>query len=65
MLRVTFATRCAEAKIAHAVLKKILGHKNITVTMKYYVDVEKEFELSESKNLETYLMNKDIFANEY
>ena len=64
MLRGTFATRCAEAKIAPAVLKKILGHKDISITMKYYVDVDKEFEISEGKNIETYLMNKDIFAIE-
>lgn len=37
MLRGTFATRCAEAKIAPVVLKQILGHKDISVTMKYYV----------------------------
>lgn len=64
MLRGTFATRCAEAKIAPAVLKKILGHKDISITMKYYVDVDKEFEISEGKNIENYLMNKDIFAIE-
>ena len=32
--------------------------------MKYYVDVDKEFEISEGRNIETYLMNKDIFAIE-
>ena len=64
MLRGTFVTRCAEAKIAPVVLKQILGHKDISVTMKYYVDVDKEFESSEGKNIETYLMNKDIFAIE-
>lgn len=64
MLRGTFATRCAEAKIAPAVLKKILGHKDISITMKYYVDVNKDFEISEGKNIETYLINKDIFAIE-
>ena len=32
--------------------------------MKYYVDVDKEFEISEGKNIENYLMNKDIFAIE-
>lgn len=37
MLRGTFATRCAEAKIEPVVLKQILGHKDISVTMKYYV----------------------------
>ena len=61
----TFATRCAKTKISPDVLKKLLGHKNITVTMKYCVDVNKEFELSENKNLETYLTSKDILSNEY
>ena len=61
MLRGTFATRCAEAKIAPAVLKKILGHTDITVTMKYYVDVDVEFEKTESKNVEDYLIDKEIF----
>ena len=61
MLRGTFATRCAEAKIAPAVLKKILGHTDITVTMKYYVDVDVEFEKAENKNVENYLIDKEIF----
>ena len=61
MLRGTFATRCAEAKIAPAVLKKILGHTDITVTMKYYVDVDVEFEKAENKNVEDYLIDKEIF----
>ena len=61
MLRGTFATRCAEAKIAPAVLKKILGHTDITVTMKYYVDVDIEFEKAENKNVEDYLIDKEIF----
>ena len=62
MLRGTFATRCAEAKIAPAVLKKILGHVDITVTMQYYVDVDSEFEKSENKNMEEYWKNKSIFG---
>ena len=61
MLRGTFATRCAESKIAPAVLKKILGHTDITVTMKYYVDVDVEFEKAENKNVEDYLIDKEIF----
>lgn len=65
MLRGTFATRCAEAKIAPAVLKKILGHTDITVTMRYYVDVDNEFEKSENKNVEDYLIGKDIFNINY
>lgn len=65
MLRGTFATRCAEAKIAPAVLKKILGHTDITVTMKYYVDVDTEFEKSENQNVEDYLKDKNIFSIDF
>ncbi len=65
ILRGTFATRCAEAKIAPAVLKKILGHSDISVTMKYYIDVDTEFENSENKNVENYLRGKEIFGIDF
>ena len=65
MLRGTFATRCAEAKIVPAVLKKILGHSDITITMQYYVDVDSEFESSENKNVEDYLIGKEIFGVDF
>lgn len=65
MLRGTFATRCAEAKIAPAVLKKILGHSDITITMQYYVDVDTEFESSENQNVEKYLIGKEIFGVDF
>ena len=64
MLRGTFATRCAEAKIAPVVLKQILGHKDITVTMKYYVDVDSSFIESETDNAIQYLVDKNIFGVE-
>ena len=62
MLRGTFATRCAEAKIAPAVLKEILGHSDISITMKYYVDIDTDFIKSENKNVVNYLIEKNIFA---
>ena len=64
MLRGTFATRCAEAKIAPVVLKQILGHKDISVTMKYYVDVDGSFIESETDNAIQYLVDKNIFGVE-
>lgn len=64
MLRGTFATRCAEAKIAPVVLKQILGHKDITVTMKYYIDVDGSFIESETDNAIQYLIDKNIFGVE-
>ena len=64
MLRGTFATRCAEAKIAPVVLKQILGHKDISVTMKYYVDVDGSIIESETDNAIQYLIDKNIFGVE-
>ena len=64
MLRGTFATRCAEAKIAPVVLKQILGHKDISVTMKYYIDVDSSFIESETDNAIQYLVDKNIFGLE-
>lgn len=64
MLRGTFATRCAEAKIAPIVLKQILGHKDISVTMKYYIDVDGTFIESETDNAIQYLVDKNIFGVE-
>ena len=65
MLRGTFATRCAEAKIAPAVLMKILGHKDIKVTMEYYIDVDAEFQKSENENIKNYLLENNIFGIEF
>ncbi len=64
ILRGTFATRCAEAKIAPVVLQKILGHKDITITMKYYIDVDTEFIEKETDNAIQYLIDKNIFGVE-
>lgn len=61
ILRHTFATRCVEAKIAPAVLKKIMGHTDIATTMKYYVNVDDHFEISEYKNVENYLEQNNVF----
>lgn len=62
ILRGTFATRCAEAKIAPVVLKEILGHTDISITMKYYIDIDTDFIQSENKTAVNYLINKNIFG---
>lgn len=64
ILRGTFATRCAEAKIDPNVLKQILGHKDINITMKYYIDLDKEFIESETETAIQYLIDKNIFGVE-
>ena len=62
MLRGTFATRCAEAKIAPVVLKEVLGHSDISITMKYYIDIDTDFIKAENKRVVNYLINKNIFG---
>ena len=58
----TFATRCAEAKIAPVVLKEVLGHSDISITMKYYIDIDTDFIKAENKSVVNYLINKNIFG---
>lgn len=64
MLRGTFATRCAEAKVDKSVLQKILGHKDNDVTDKYYIGVDTVFEKKENNSLENYLNDNNIFNSE-
>lgn len=54
MLRHTFATRCIEAGINPVVLQKILGHKDIQVTLNTYTDVFNKFKNKEIEKIETY-----------
>lgn len=64
MLRGTFATRCAEAKMPPIVLQKILGHADIQITNKYYIDVDRHFIDSENENFVNYMKEHNLF-NEY
>lgn len=47
MLRHTFATRCIENGVSPVVLQRILGHKDIQVTLNTYTSVFKEFKEKE------------------
>ena len=62
MLRGTFATRCAEAKIDPNVLKEILGHSDTAVTMKYYIDIDTDFiSLKTAKSSLTYIVGEYLW----
>ena len=54
MLRHTFATRCIEAGINPVVLQKILGHKDIQVTLNTYTNVFDKYKEKEIEKIETY-----------
>lgn len=54
MLRHTFATRCIESGMNPAVLQKILGHKNIQITLDTYTSVFDKYKDKEIEKVEAY-----------
>lgn len=54
MLRHTFATRCIEAGINPAVLQRILGHKNIEITLNTYTSIFNRYKEQEIEKVELY-----------
>ena len=55
MLRHTFATRCIESGMSAVVLQKLLGHKDIKITLNTYTSVFNKFKQDEFEKLEIYL----------
>ena len=54
MLRHTFATRCIEAGMNPAVLQKILGHKDIQVTLNTYTSIFNKYKEKEIEKINIY-----------
>lgn len=57
MLRHTYATRCIEAGIPAPVLQKLLGHKDITVTINTYTTIFNKFENDALNTYIEYIQN--------
>lgn len=57
MLRHTYATRCIEAGIPAPVLQKLLGHKDITVTINTYTTIFNKFKEDALNNYINYIQN--------
>lgn len=57
MLRHTYATRCIEAGVQAVVLKKLLGHSDISITLNTYVDVFDKYEKQNNEIIEKYLID--------
>ena len=54
VLRHTFATRCIEAGMNPAVLQKILGHKDIQVTLNTYTSIFNKYKEKEIEKINIY-----------
>ncbi|MCI9015776.1 MAG: site-specific integrase [Clostridia bacterium] len=57
MLRHTYATRCIEAGIPAPVLQKLLGHKDITVTINTYTTIFNKFKEDSLNHYINYIQN--------
>jgi integrase len=55
MLRHTYATRCIEAGVPAPVLQKLLGHKDISVTINTYTTIFNKFKEEALKNYIDYI----------
>lgn len=62
-LRHTFGTRCVEAGLPPEVLKELLGHTDITITMNTYYYATKDHILSNLLRAENVLNNDGIFTS--
>ena len=55
MLRHTYATRCIEAGVPAEVLQRLLGHKNITITINTYTSIFNKFKFNALENYINYI----------
>ncbi len=56
-LRHTYATRCIESGMPPKVLQKLLGHKDITITLDTYSDVFENFQTESIEKSDKYMKN--------
>lgn len=56
-LRHTYGTRCIEAGMTAVVLQRLMGHKDVTVTLNTYTSVFNKFKEDELEKVNNYLTN--------
>ena len=59
-LRHTYGTRCVEAGMTAVVLQRLMGHKDVTVTLNTYTSVFNRFKEDELKKVNEYLINNKL-----
>lgn len=57
MLRHTYATRCIEAGVPAEVLQKLLGHKDISITINTYTTIFDKYKKDSLESYITYMQN--------
>lgn len=62
-LRHTYGTRCIESEMAPVVVQKLMGHKNISVTLNTYTSVFDKFKEQEIDKVNQYYLNENLIKN--
>ena len=62
-LRHTFGTRCIESGMAPVVVQRLMGHKNIAVTLNTYTSVFDKYKERELDKVNQYYMNENLIRN--
>ena len=63
-LRHTFGTRCIEAGMRAVAVQRLLGHKDVSVTLNTYTTIFDRYKEQEIEKLNDYYMNNEIVADE-
>ena len=62
-LRHTFGTRCIESGMAPVVVQRLMGHKNIAVTLNTYTSVFDKFKKREIDKVNQYYLEENLINN--
>lgn len=60
-LRHTYGTRCIEGGMEPVVLQRLMGHKNITVTLNTYTSVFTKYKESQIDKVNNYILYESLF----
>ena len=62
-LRHTFGTRCIESGVAPVVVQRLMGHKDISVTLNTYTSVFDKYKEREIDKVNQYYLNENLIGN--
>lgn len=62
-LRHTFGTRCIESGVSPVVVQRLMGHKDISVTLNTYTSVFDKFKEREIDKVNQYYLNENLIGN--
>lgn len=62
-LRHTFGTRCIESGMSPVVVQRLMGHKDVSVTLNTYTSVFDKFKENEIDKVNKYYMNENLISN--